>query len=175
MSIAYITIVQGNKFYYATAQSAYTVDTTTMSFIGDPIPMPNYPYPQFSFAPYLGTHMVTSNEGVSSTTISDNIMTYIKVSDRTVDSTKFNFVGGNPSRILIYKNTTNEMPIIVSYTGSYPDYITIVKSPQYEHSFTGELPALAWIEGDYLQIFTKGAVNANSLKYYVFHAVSIIT
>lgn len=125
---------------------------------------------QLSYAPYLGTHMVATNMG--DVTPLDSL-TYIKVSDRTVDSTMFNFAMGKPLPVLIYKDNTNEFPIVVSYSGINPDYIVHVNSPNYAVNITqGEVLLRAWIESSTLFVLTRLASNVQKISE--LNAVSVI-
>eukprot|EP00029_Vermamoeba_vermiformis_P004922 TRINITY_DN1569_c0_g2_i1.p1 TRINITY_DN1569_c0_g2~~TRINITY_DN1569_c0_g2_i1.p1 ORF type:complete len:710 (+),score=83.21 TRINITY_DN1569_c0_g2_i1:32-2131(+) len=167
------TLLQGNKMYFATQLNTYILNTTDLS-IGPGIPNTqgvDVPNLQLSYAPYLGTHMVASNEATSALAPSESLM-YIRASDQSVDSTKFNIAAGRPLPVLIYKDSTNEFPIVVSYSGLAPNFIVRLNSPNYAINVTdpGEIVYRAWIEGNSLYLFTKGYVATNTVKIYSYNA-----
>lgn len=161
--------------YFGTQTNTYILDTETLSFVGSGITntQASVGNLQLSYAPYLGTHMVASNMATSSSATTESLM-YIKVADKTVDSTQFNVAAGRPLAVLIYKDNTNEFPILVSFSGSNPDYVVRLNSPNYSVNVTvaQEIVYRAWIEGSSVFLFTKGYVAVNTVKIYDYDVVS---
>jgi hypothetical protein len=173
--LAYPTHVKGGKFYYAGDRTAYLVDSTTMTVVGDPIvhnEITDFNV-HFSYAPYKDTHMVASNMGIGPNPTVDTF-TYIKTSDMTQDLTQFNFVLGSPSPVLVYKDDTYEFPIVASLTGSFPFLSTSIISPRYSFNVT-ETMVRVWIEGSTLHMYTRnGTGDPTIFDFYELNAVCIV-